>query len=137
MIRERAAGVGFEMRTSEASRIYNTFDAHRLLHWAGLEGRQAALKHAMFKAYFTDGAVMSDRSTLADIAEGAGLDRDAAAEILAGDSYADEVRSQERFFQEQGINSVPAIIINDKYLISGGQPVEIFERALREIAAAV
>ena len=137
MIRERAAGVGFEMRTSEASRIYNTFDAHRLLHWAGLEGRQAALKHAMFKAYFTDGAVMSDRSTLADIAEGAGLDRDAAAEILAGDSYADEVRSQERFFQEQGINSVPAIIINDKHLISGGQPVEIFERALREIAAAV
>ena len=137
MIRERAAGVGFEMRTSEASRIYNTFDAHRLLHWAGLEGRQAALKHAMFKAYFTDGAVMSDRSTLADIAEGAGLDRDAAAEILAGDSYADEVRSQVRFFQEQGINSVPAIIINDKYLISGGQPVEIFERALREIAAAV
>ncbi|MBK8158639.1 MAG: DsbA family oxidoreductase [Rhodospirillaceae bacterium] len=136
MIRERAAAVGFDMRTNDESRIYNTFDAHRLLHWAGPLGKQAALKHAMFKAYFTDGAVMSDRSTLADVAEKAGLDRDEAARILAGDSYADEVRSQEHFYQEQGISAVPAIIINDKYLISGGQPVEIFERALREISAA-
>ena len=136
LIRERAAAVGFEMRTDEESRIYNTFDAHRLLHWAGLEGKQAALKHALFKAYFTEGAVMSDRPTLADIAQKSGLDRRKADEILAGDSYADEVRTQERFYQEQGISAVPAIIINDKYLISGGQPVDVFERALREIAAA-
>lgn len=136
LIRERAAAVGFEMRTDEESRIYNTFDAHRLLHWAGLEGKQAALKHALFKAYFTDGVVMSDRPTLADIAQKSGLDRRKADEILAGDSYADEVRTQERFYQEQGISAVPAIIINDKYLISGGQPVDVFERALREIAAA-
>lgn len=136
MIRERAAGVGFEMRTSEQSRIYNTFDAHRLLHWAGLEGKQAALKHALFKAYFTDGAVMSDHATLVEVAGSVGLDKDRARTILASEEYADAVWNQERFYQQQGISSVPAIIINDQYLISGGQPVDVFERALREIAAA-
>jgi predicted DsbA family dithiol-disulfide isomerase len=135
MIHERAAGVGFEMRTSEQSRIYNTFDAHRLLHWAGLEGRQAELKHALFKAYFTDGAVMSDHETLAEVAGSVGLDPIRAREILAADTYAEDVWAQERFYQQQGISSVPAIIINDQYLISGGQPVDVFERALREIAA--
>lgn len=135
MIRDRAAGVGFEMRTSEQSRIYNTFDAHRLLHWAGLEGKQAALKHALFKAYFTDGAVMSDHETLAEIARTVGLDPARAREILVSDTYAEDVWTQERFYQQQGISSVPAIIINDQYLISGGQPVDVFERALREIAA--
>lgn len=135
MIRERAAAVGFEMRTGEQSRIYNTFDAHRLLHWAGLEGRQAELKHALFKAYFTDGAVMSDHETLAEIAGSVGLDPVRAREILAADTYAEDVWAQERFYQQQGISSVPAVIINDQYLISGGQPVEVFERALREIAA--
>lgn len=136
MIRERAAGVGFEMRTHEQSRIYNTFDAHRLLHWAGLEGKQTQMKHALFEAYFTNGAVMSDHDTLIEVAGKVGLDKERAREILAADDYAEDVRRQERFYQEQGINSVPAIIINDKYLISGGQPVDVFERALREIAAA-
>jgi predicted DsbA family dithiol-disulfide isomerase len=134
MIRERAAGLGFEMRTSEQSRIYNTFDAHRLLHWAGLEGKQAELKHALFTAYFTDGAVMSDQATLADIAGKVGLDKEKAREILSSDTYAEDVRALEQFYQQQGINSVPAIIINDKYLISGGQPVDVFERALKQIA---
>ncbi|WP_374651316.1 DsbA family oxidoreductase [Dongia sp.] len=135
MIRERAQGLGFEMRMHEQSRIYNTFDAHRLLHWAGPEGKQAALKHALFKAYFTDGAKMSDAETLVDVARSVGLDADAARRILAGDDYAAEVRSEEDYYRQQGINAVPAIIINEKYLISGGQPVELFERALRQLAA--
>ncbi len=134
MIRERAAGLGFEMRMDESSRIYNTFDAHRLLHWAEGEGKQAALKHALFKAYFTDGAKMSDRETLAKIAGSVGLDEARAPDILATDAYAADVRAQQAFYRQQGINAVPAIIINEKYLISGGQPVDVFERALREIA---
>lgn len=134
MIRERAASLGFEMRMHEGSRIYNTFDAHRLLHWAEGEGKQAALKHALFKAYFTDGAKMSDHETLAKIAGTVGLDEAQAHTILASDSYAAEVRAQQALYREQGINAVPAIVINEKYLISGGQPVEVFERALREIA---
>ena len=134
-IHARAAEVGFQMRTSEASRIYNTFDAHRLLHWAGLEGRQAALKHTLFDAYFTDGLNPSDPEVLAAVAEKAGLDRAAAAEVLSSGRYGDDVRAAERFWQGHGINAVPAVVINDRYLISGGQPAAAFEKALRTIAA--
>ena len=134
-IRARAAELGFTMNTSDQSRIYNTFDAHRLLHWAGIEGRQRALKTALFEAYFTNGLNPGDPEVLADAAEKAGLDRAEAGEILASDRYTDEVRSAEHAWQSKGINSVPAIVVNDKYLISGGQPPEVFEKALRRIAA--
>ena len=135
MIRARAAEVGFTMATSDQSRIYNTFDAHRLLHWAALEGKQAALKHALFDAYFTDGQDPSDPVVLVAAAEKAGLDGEAAAEILATGRYADEVRDAEKLWQSRGISAVPAVVINDRYLISGGQPPEAFEKALRDIAA--
>lgn len=134
MIKERAADLGFEMRMDEESRIYNTFDAHRLLHWAEVEGKQAALKHALFKAYFTDGAKMSDHETLVTVAASVGLDAKKARQILADGTYTDAVRAEQAFYRQQGINAVPAIVINEKYLISGGQPVDVFERALREIA---
>jgi len=134
MIKERAASLGFEMRMDESSRIYNTFDAHRLLHWAQAQGKQPALKHALFKAYFTDGAKMSDHETLAQVAASVGLDEQKARAILTDGTYADDVRAQQDFYRQQGINAVPAIVINEKYLISGGQPVDVFERALREIA---
>jgi len=136
-IRDRAAEVGFEMRSNDQSRIYNTFDAHRLLHWAGLEGRQAALKHALFDAHFTQGLNVSDREVLAQVAETAGLDGAAAREVLSTGRYGDEVRAAERFWQRQGITAVPAVVINDRYLISGGQPAAAFEQALRTIAAEV
>jgi predicted DsbA family dithiol-disulfide isomerase len=134
-IRARAADLGFTMNMSNDSRIYNTFDAHRLLHWAGLEGRQRALKNALFEAYFTHGLNPGDPDVVADAAEKAGLDRATAAEILASGLYADEVRDAERAWQAKGINAVPAVVVNGKYLISGGQPPEVFERALRTIAA--
>jgi predicted DsbA family dithiol-disulfide isomerase len=135
MIRTRAAELGFAMATSDQSRIYNTFDAHRLLHWAEIEGGQAALKHALFTAYFTEGQDPSDPDVLVAAAEKAGLDGAAAREVLATGRYADEVRAAEKLWQSRGINAVPAVVINDRYLISGGQPPEAFEQALREIAA--
>ena len=136
MIRERAAALGFDIAMPPLkSRVYNTFDAHRLLHWAALEGRQRALKLALFEAYFTRGLDPSNHDVLADAAEQAGLDRAAAAEIISGDRYAEEVRQAERHWQAHGIAAVPAVIIDDKYLISGGQPPEAFERAIRKIAA--
>jgi predicted DsbA family dithiol-disulfide isomerase len=134
-IRERAKEVGFTIATGEHSRIYNTFDAHRLLHWAGLSGRQTALKHILFAAYFTKGLNPSDVDVLVDAAGQAGLDEVEARAVLASDAYAEEVREAEVFWRNQGINGVPAVIINDKYLISGGQPAEAFEKALRSIAA--
>jgi len=136
-IRARGEQVGFTFRMERRGRIYNTFDAHRLLHWAELEGRQAALKHALFEAYFTDGKNPSDHEVLIDLAQRVGLDASRARAILSSDTYAAEVRQQERFYQERGIHSVPAIIINDRHLISGGQPAEVFEQALRQIAAEV
>ena len=135
MIRDRAADLGFTIAMSADSRIYNTFDAHRLLHWAEIEGKQAALKHALFEAYFTAQQDPSDHDTLIATAAKAGLDPARAGEILAGDDYAAEVRAAEQLWQSRGISAVPAVVINDRYLISGGQPPEAFESALRQIAA--
>jgi predicted DsbA family dithiol-disulfide isomerase len=137
-IRQRGESVGFTFTTGARSRIYNTFDAHRLLHWAELEGvaLQRALKKALFKAYFTDGLNPSDHELLVRLAGEVGLDPGRAREILAGDEFGAEVREREQLYTGAGIHSVPAVIINNQHLISGGQPVEIFERALRQIAGA-
>ncbi|MEO6293001.1 MAG: DsbA family oxidoreductase [Burkholderiaceae bacterium] len=140
-IRTRGAEVGFTFsRADDAgggrSRIYNTFDAHRLLHWAELEdlGKQKALKEALFKAYFTDGQSPGAHAVLLRVVAEVGLDAVRAGEILATNEFAAEVREREQFYLNQGIHSVPAVIINDRHLISGGQPAEVFERALRHIA---
>jgi len=135
-IRERGAEVGFIFDMDRRARIYNTFDAHRLLHWAELEGRQLPLKHALLKAYFTDGEDVSSHDTLIRLAGAVGLDEMRARQVLGRDEYANEVRKQERYYLDRGIQSVPATIINDQHLITGGQPVEIFERMLRPFAQA-
>jgi predicted DsbA family dithiol-disulfide isomerase len=136
MIVDRARDLGFTMAMTDASRIYNTFDAHRLLHWAHIEGGQGALKHALFTANFTDNADLGDPRVLVDAATKAGLDPVAAEDVLRSGRYADEVRAAEELWRARGINAVPAIVIDDRHLISGGQPVEVFEQALRQIAAA-
>jgi len=135
-IRARGAALGFTFNMDRRSRVYNTFDAHRLLHWAELEGRQLALKQVLFRAYFTDGEDVGAHDTLQRLAAEAGLDAERARQILAGDEFANEVRAQEQFFQSRGIHSVPATIVNGQHLISGGQPPEAFEQALRQIAAS-
>ena len=137
MIRSRGAEVGFTFNMSEESRIYNTFDAHRLLHWAGTIGRQQELKLALFRANFTDGANVSDHGVLVEAALTARLDGNQAREVLASGRYAEEVSNAELEWTSRGIRSVPAIVINGKWLISGGQPAETFEQALRGIAAEV
>ena len=135
-IRQRGAELGVVFDLGARSRIYNTFDAHRLLHWAETESRQRELKHALLRAYFSEGKDVSDRDTLLAIAASAGLDAGRARAILDSGEFAEEVRASERFFQQLGISGVPAIIIERRHLVSGGQPPEVFERALREIAAA-
>ena len=134
-IRDRASDVGFEIKTSPDSRIYNTFDAHRLLHWAEPTGKQAAVKWALFGAYFTEGLNPGDHDVLVAKAQEVGLDPDEARAVLDSGRYAEEVRAAERLWHERGINSVPAVVINDQYLISGGQPAAAFEKALRSIAS--
>ncbi len=136
MIRERAAGLGFTIALPpEEGRVYNTFDAHRLLLWAAQEGRQRELKLTLFETYFTDCLNPSDHDVLADAAEKAGLDRQAAVDVLGSDRFAAEVRADEATWRARGINAVPAVVINGRYLISGGQPAEVFEQAIRKIAS--
>lgn len=134
-IRARGAEVGFAFGDRE--RVWNTFDAHRLLHWAGLQGadRQRALKHALLQAYHGEGRNPGAADVLVELAGAVGLDAAAAKQVLDSGAYADEVRAAETFWQRAGINSVPAVVIDGKHLIQGGQPAEVFERALRQIAA--
>ncbi len=131
-LRQRGAAVGFTF--GERPRVWNTFNAHRLLHWAGLEGRQRELKHALLTAYHTNAENPGATDVLIRLAGEVGLDVERARAILASDQFSTEVRALERHYQELGIHSVPAIIINDQHLIQGGQPPELFEQALRQIA---
>ena len=126
-------GIDFSARSD---RIWNTFDAHRLLHWARESGKQTDLKLALFNAYFTRGENVSDTDVLLDAVEAAGLDRDAAAEVLATDSHGDAVRAMEARWQELGITGVPAMILAEKGLVMGAQEPERLAIALRKMAAA-
>ncbi|MGE9553716.1 DsbA family oxidoreductase [Erwinia amylovora] len=133
-IQQRAADVGFILNSSKPGfRIYNTFDAHRLLYWAEESGKQQALKHALFIAYFTNGEDPSDHNVLERIVKETGLDVAAAREVLSSDRYASEVRNAERQWVNAGIHSVPSVIFDRQYLLSGGQPPEAFKSAIEEI----
>jgi predicted DsbA family dithiol-disulfide isomerase len=137
-IRERGAALGFDFRMEARSRIVNTRDAHRLLHWADEAfggALQRRLKVALLKAYFTDGRDVSDRAVLLEIATAAGLPEAEARELLAGDRYAADVEAAEAQVHAQGIHAVPAIVVNQRHLIQGGQSVEVFEQLLRQVMA--
>ena len=136
-LRQRGAEVGFTF--GDRPRIWNTFDAHRLLHWAGLEGpegHQRELKHALLAAYHTQAQNPGAAEVLLQLCAEVGLDVTRARAILDSGEYAEEVREAERHWQSLGIQAVPSVIINERHLIQGGQPPEAFERALRQLAAA-
>ena len=132
-IRARGADVGFEF--GERRHVWNTFDAHRLLYWAGLHAGQRALKHALLSAYHTRGENPASRDVLVAAAAAAGLNAKEASRVFDSGAFGPEVRERERHWQELGIHAVPAVIIDEKHLIAGGQPPEMFEQALRQIAA--
>lgn len=133
-LRERGAEVGFSF--GDRPRVWNTFDAHRLLHWAGTveANKQRALKHALLAAYHSRAENPGARDVLLRAAECAGLDAARAAAILDSDEFAEAVRERERYWQQLGIHAVPAVVIDGTHLVSGGQPVAVFEQALRRIA---
>ncbi|RLU04324.1 disulfide bond formation protein DsbA [Pseudomonas prosekii] len=132
----RGEAIGFKFDLEKRSHFYNTFDAHRLLLWALQQGRQVALKRALMRAYFSDGQNPSDRETLVRLAAEVGLDAQAAREVLASDAFASEVLELEAFYRQRGINSVPAMVLNGRHLVSGSQSVEYYEQMLRQMAQA-
>ena len=133
-IRARGEAVGFAF--GERNRVWNTFNAHRLLYWAGQQdiAKQRALKHALLRSYHSEGRNPSSKDVLVELAQEVELDSTAAWNVLESDTYTRDVREAEQFWTRNGINAVPAVIINDQHLISGGQPPEVFEQALRQIA---
>ena len=137
-ISARGEEVGFKFYPGGRGRVYNTFNAHRLLHWAGVkgpEGSQHALKRALLESYQGRAEAVETNEVLLAVVASVGLDVAEAQDILSSDTYSQEVREIEQFYQQAGIHSVPAVIINDKHLISGGQPAAVFAQALRQIAS--
>lgn len=135
-IRDIGAEVGFHFDLHKRDRIYNTFDAHRLLHWAAEQGRDLALKQALLRAYFGEGRNPSDPEVLLELTTSVGLDPVRTREILDSDAYASEVIEEEEFYTSHGIHAVPAVIIDGRQLISGAQSTDYYEQALRQIARA-
>ena len=132
LIRARGTAVGFHfgLRT----RIWSSFDAQRLLHWAALEGRALPLKHALLVAYHTRGENIASHAVLALAASQVGLDIERARAVLAGEVYADVVRERVAHWSALGIRSVPTVIVDERIVIEGGQSVDAFEQALRAAA---
>ncbi len=135
VIKESGAALGFTFNYGPESRIWNTFDAHRLMAWALPQGKQLALKQALFKSPFTDQRPSNDVEALIDAAREAGLDAEAAREVLTFGAFADEVRAEEEQWRANGINAVPSVIFNQRWLIQGAQPPEVYAQAIREIVS--
>jgi predicted DsbA family dithiol-disulfide isomerase len=132
MIRERGAAVGFEFGARD--HVWNTFDAHRVLHWAGLEGKAVELKRALLRAYHGEGRNPAAPEVLVELAGAVGLDAGRARQIVASDEYGAEVRARERRWIEAGVRGVPFVVVNGRYAIEGAQPPEAFEQAFQQIA---
>lgn len=113
--------LGFEFNFSDDSHMWNTFRAHQLLDWAGEQGKGHDLKMALFKAHFTDAKKLSDPDVLADVAETVGLDRAEALRLLASEERAAQVRQKQQFWQQQGIQGVPAMVFQQRHLVTGAQ----------------
>ena len=135
-IRAKALEAGFEFHPEGRKRVYNTFDAHRLLHWAGQElglEKQAILKKELLNTYFCLAVNLDDQPNLLDAVTRSGLDQDRALEVLKNNEFAKEVRTEEATYTNAGINSVPAIILNDQYLLQGAQPPASFVNAFAQL----
>jgi len=128
-----AASVGYEIDFPEEPRIYNTFNAHRLLHWAKESGLQTELKLAFFSLFFREKGSFSDEEDLLNCVEKVNLSRERATQILQSDEYSEKVRAQLKFARQNGITSVPTYIFDNKYLVTGGQPVNTFIEVLNRV----
>ena len=135
-IRAKALEAGFTFHPDGRKRVYNTFDAHRLLYWAAKEHglfKQACLKKELLNTYFCLAVNLDDQGNLIDAVIRAGLDKERAQEILKSKEFSDEVREEESSYTGAGISSVPSIILNSQYLLQGAQPPESFVNAFEQL----
>lgn len=134
-LREVARGAGLDLDPDKPQRMPNTLDAHRLIHWAGIEGVQPAVVSALMRAYWSEGRDIGDRDTLADIGGENGMDRAATLRLLQSDADADDIRARDQDARQKGVSAVPTFLIAQHYVISGAQPPETWEKVIAELAA--
>ncbi len=134
-IDEAARESGIEIDWASIARTPNTLDAHRLIHWAGLEGRQTAIVSMLFKAYFKEGRDIGDRDTLADIADSAGLDAAMIRRLLASDADVEDIRTRDANARERGVTGVPTFIVANQHVVPGAQPPQLWEQLIDEVMA--
>ncbi len=132
-LREASRAAGAEIDPDTPKRMPNTLDAHRLIHWAGLEGRQTAVVSAIMRAYWREGRDIGNAGVLTDIAAAAGMDRAVTARLLASDADADDIRARDADARQKGVNSVPTFLIAQHYVVTGAQPPEVWGNVIREL----
>ncbi len=132
---DHADRAGVALNLDKVARTPNTLDAHRLIHWAGLEGRQGAVVTALFTALWQDGRDVGDRKVLAEIAGEAGLDAALIARALASDGDSDEIRARDAHARERGVSGVPTFVIASRHVLQGAQPAEVWIRVIDDLAA--
>lgn len=133
-LKEMSRAAGAEIDPDTPKRIPNTLNAHRLIHWAGLEGRQAAVVSALMRAYWKEGRDIGNAGVLADIAAAAGMDRAVTARLLDSDADADDIRARDVDARSKGVTAVPTFLIAQQYVVSGAQPPEFWDRVIDDIA---
>ena len=136
MYADMGAQLGFEFNLDDDSKMHNSFNLHQLLHWANQQGRKNDLEMALFKAHFSDGREMSDIAVLADVASEIGLDHDEALAVLEDQRFASAVREEQKFWIEQGITGVPAVVFDRQHLVTGAQGIENFTSILNQLTEA-
>ncbi|MEM7722013.1 MAG: DsbA family oxidoreductase [Pseudomonadota bacterium] len=134
---EHAEAAGLTLHLENIARTPNTINAHRLIHWAGIEGRQTPTKVALFKAYFVEGRDIGDSVVLADIAEAVGLDRAMIETLLQGDADLDDIRARDAHARERGVTGVPTFILAQQHALSGAQPTELWLNVIDELAEQI
>lgn len=132
-LREFARVAGVDLDPDTPKRIPNTLNAHRLIHWAGLEGRQTAAVSALFRAYWKEGRDIGNPGVLADIAAGVGMDRAVTARLLASDADASDIAARDADARHRGVSAVPTFLIAQQYVVSGAQPPEVWAGIIADL----
>lgn len=132
-LKEASRAAGAEIDPDVPQRMPNTLDAHRLIHWAGLDGRQSPVVAALFRAYWKEGRDIGNPSVLADIAAACGMERAMVARLLASEADADDIRARDEDARRKGVNSVPTFLIAQQYVVTGAQPPEVWARVIEEL----
>ncbi len=133
-IAEAADAAGLKIDFEGITRTPNTLDAHRLIHWAGLEGRQTAAVSALFRAYFQDGRDIGDPEVLIDIAGAIGLDQAMIRRLLSGGADAEDIRARDAHARARGVSGVPTFVVANRHVVPGAQPPELWANVIEELS---